>query len=920
MSTVANAPVDIALRDGSTLRLRPVRADDEPAILALLQALDADDRALRFFSAGANLRFAAHSAAAVDEAGRWGVVAVAADDTTVLGHGCAIRVAPGAPAAEVAFVVARELRGEGIATAMLALLAEHARSAGIEWLTAVVLPENHAMIEVFHESGLQPEVRVAAGELHLTMPAELGESARERYDLRDAEAAAAAVAHVLRPQSVAVVGASDRPGSVGGAVLHNLVEGGYSGRLHAVNRRGGTVGGLPAARSLGEIGEPLDLVVIAIPAVGVLDAARDCAAHGAHALVVLSDGFGEAGEEGRARQRELVEICRRAGMRLVGPNCLGVLNTDPAIRLDATFAPTQPPPGHVAFLSQSGALGIAVIDTARELGIGLSSFVSVGDKADLSGNDFLAFWERDPDTDVVLLYLESFGNPRKFSRVARRVARSKPIVAVKGGRSSAGAAAAGSHTGALLAGSDATVQALFRQAGVIPTDTLGELFDVAALLATQPAPRGRRVGIVTNGGGLGILCADACAAAGLDVVALSQPLRQRLGDGLRAGAAVRNPIDLLAAAAPDDFERTIAQLGASGEVDAVIALYVPPMVSEPAEVASAIARGAGAAGVPVAAVLTMAAAPTESLAGLLPVYRFPENAVRAVARAAGYGVWLERESGAGAACPPGASPALDTRQAPGARPAPDAASAPDAGRAAAAIARGLARGPGWLAPEEVAELLDAYGIARAPQRVVASARAAGEAARALGGTVALKAVADGLVHRTDAGAVQIGLRSPTAVVRAARTMRRRLADAGLDVRGFVVQAMAEPGVELLAGVVADPVFGPVVACAAGGTTAELQADSAVRLTPLSADQAGEMLRELRCFGLLDGYRGAPRCDVESVERLLVRLGALADAHPEIAELECNPLIAAPDGAVVVDARVRIAPAPARLPQPALRRP
>lgn len=890
---VASGVVDIALRDGSTLRLRPVGPADEPALLHLLAGLDVDDRMLRFFSAAADVKAAARDAARVAE-DRWGFVAVAGDDQTVLAHGCAVREAPGSDAAEVAFVVARELRGEGVATALLAVLAERARAAGVARLTAVVLPENHAMIDVFRESGLQPQVGAAAGELHVTMPSELGVEARERFDLRDAEAAAAAVAHVLRPSSVAVIGASDRAGSVGGAVLRNLLGGSYTGRLHAVNQRGGTIAGLPAVRSLTAVGEPVEMVVIAIPAAAVLEAARDCAAHGVRAIVVLSDGFGEAGQEGRARQRELVELCRRAGMRLVGPNCLGVLNTDPAVRLDATFAPTQPPAGHVAFLSQSGALGIAVIDTAQELGVGLSSFVSVGDKADLSGNDFLAFWERDPDTDVVLLYLESFGNPRKFSRVARRVARRKPIVAVKGGRSAAGAAAAGSHTGALLAGSDATVQALFRQAGVIPTDTLGELFDVAALLATQPAPHGPRVGIVTNGGGLGILCADACAAAQLDVVALPGTLQDRLADGMRAGAALRNPIDLLAAATPEQFERAIAQLGCSGAVDAVIAIYVPPMVSEPGEVARAIVRGAGSAGVPVATVMTMADPPREPLAGVLPVYRFPENAARAVARAAAYGAWLQQADD-----PPQALPV-------------------DGDRAAATIAQALTRGPGWLLPDEVAQLLDAYGIARPPQRLAHSAREAGAAAHALGGPVALKAIADGLVHRTDAGAVATRLRTPTAVVREARAMGRRLAAVGIAVRGFVVQAMADDGVELLAGVVADPTFGPVVACAAGGTTAELLDDSAVRLTPLGPSQAGALVRSLRCFSLLSGFRGSPRCDVAAAEQLLMRLAALADAHPEIAELECNPVIASPSGAVVVDARVRVHAPPARLPEPALR--
>jgi acyl-CoA synthetase (NDP forming) len=695
---------------------------------------------------------------------------------------------------------------------------------------------------------------------------------------------------------VAVLGASDRAGSVGGAVLRNIVEAGFTGAVHAVNRRRPLVAGVQAVASIDEI-EAVELVVVAIPADAVVAAAEDCARRGARAIVVISDGFGEAGEEGRRRQRDLVTVCRRNGMRLVGPNCLGVMSTDPHIRLDASFAPRRPPPGRVAFLSQSGALAIAAADTARERELGLSSFVSVGNKADLSGNDFLAYWEGDPRTAVVLLYLESFGNPRKFARVARRVARTKPIAVVKGGRSAAGLQAAGSHTGALLAGSDATVQALFEQAGVIPTDTLGELFDVATLLADQPAPAGPRVGIVTNGGGLGILCADACAAAGLDVAALPEAVQRDLGATVAAGAGLRNPIDLLAAATPAQFEATVAALGASGSVDAVIAIYVPPMISDPGDVAAAILRGAGRAGVPVAAVLAMADPPRDARAGdgvRVPCFRLPENAAGAVARAARYGAWR-------------AGPPDD-----------DAGIEGEAGVAAAIVAGALARGPGWLEPEETAALLDAYGIARVVQRTVPSVRAAAAAAREIGFPVALKAVAPGLVHRTDAGAVQIGLRSAAAIAREGAAMRARLARSGIRVTGFVVQAMAPIGVEMLAGVVADPTFGPVVACAAGGTSVELLGDSAIRLTPLGRRRAGEMVRSLRTFPLLDGYRGAPRCDSEALVDLLVRLGALAEAHPEVAEIECNPVMVHPGGAVAVDARARVQQSPPRLPEPALR--
>ncbi len=496
-----------------------------------------------------------------------------------------------------------------------------------------------------------------------------------------------------------------------------------------------------------------------------------------------------------------------------------------------------------------------------------------------------------------MLYLESFGNPRRFARVARRVAASKPIVAVKGGRSAAGLRAAGSHTGAMLAGSSATVDALMGQAGVIATDTLEELFDVGALLAHQPPPAGPRVGVVTNGGGLGILCADACAAAGLEVVALPEATIAELRPRVPAGAALANPIDLLAAASPDAFAAAIEVLGASAAVDAIIAIYVPPMVSDPLEVALAIRRAAQSTELPVAAVFAMAQPPQEALAGGggegLAVFRFPEQAARAVGRAARYGAWRRQEADP--------APHLDA----------------DREAAAGAVAQALARGGGWLAPAEVAALLDAYGIARPAERIAHSARAAGRAAATLGGPVALKAIAPGLVHRSDVGAVVTGLRGERAVTRAAMQMRARLRDAGHDVTGFLVQAMTA-GVELLAGVVSDPLFGPVVVAAAGGTASEILGDRSVRLTPLGPRAASEMLRELRSFPLLDGFRGAARCDVAAAEQVLVRLAALADAHPQIAEIECNPLLVSPAGAVAVDARVRVSEPAPRAPEPSLR--
>jgi acyl-CoA synthetase (NDP forming)/GNAT superfamily N-acetyltransferase len=882
--------VDVALRDGRSIRVRPVRSDDEEALQEFLELLSDDARTFRFFSPAVDLRAAARNAVDVDYAGLYGLVAVAADDRTVLAH--AMYVVTTWPEAEVAFVVADSLHGQGIATIMLAHLAQAAQTAGVERFVAHVLPSNHRMVGVFRQSGLDARVRAEPGELMISMPTELSDDAWQRYDERESIAAGAAVEAVLRPRSVAVVGASERPGSVGGAVLGNLAAGGFTGVLHAVHPDAERVRGIRAHRRVLDIPGEVDLAVIATPADVVADVAHDCAAKGVRALVVISAGFGESGENGRRRERELLAICRGSGMRLVGPNCLGVINTDPAVRLNATFAPGQPPPGRVAFLSQSGALGIAVIDAAGELGVGLSSFASVGDKADLSGNDFLAYWEHDPGTDLVLLYLESFGNPRKFARVARRVAARKPIIAVKGGRSRAGARAAGSHTGALLAASDATVDALFTQAGVMRTETLGELFDVAALLATQSPPAGPRVGIVTNGGGLGILCADACVAAGLEVPETAAMVGEHLLGALSPQASVGNPVDLLAAASPAEFAAAIDALGRSGAVDALIVLYVPPLVTDPEPIAAAVRDAAARSPLPVAAVFAMHDRP--AAAAGVPCFRFPEDAARAVACAARYGTWRAR--------PASVVPALQA----------------DDASAAAILAEALARGHGWLDPDEAAALLDCYGIPQPRRRVVPDGDAAADTAREWGAPVALKAIAPGLVHRTEARAVVVGLPTPRAVLRAAKAMERHLRLAGVGPTGFLVQEMAAPGVEVLVGVTVDAMFGPVVAVAAGGAATELLRDTAVRLTPLTERDAHEMVRELRTFPLLEGFRGAPRCDVPAIEDVLLRLGALAEAHHEIVEMEANPLIVGPGGAFAVDVRVRVEHIVPTRPEPSLR--
>jgi acetyl coenzyme A synthetase (ADP forming)-like protein len=888
--------VDVGLRDGSSIHIRPVREADRTAIRGFFEGLSSDSLCLRFFGAP-SLDWVTDWSVDVDYADRYALVATAGQAQTIVAHGAYIRI--DADRAEVAFVVADAWQRRGIATIMIAHLASVAEHHGISVFTAGVMPGNHRMIGVFRDSGFPVDVRSTRDTIEIEFPTSLSEDARRRFDDRERTAAIAAVDGFLRPRSVAVIGASRRRGVVGGEILGNIVRGGFAGPVYAVNRQPGRVHGLPAYASIGEVPEPVDLAVVAVPAAAVNDVARECGVAGVRGLLVISAGFAEAGPDGSERQRELLAVCREAGMRLIGPNCLGLLNTADDVRLDATFAAHAPPAGNVGFFSQSGGLGIAMIEAAERLGIGISSFVSVGNKADVSGNDLLEYWEEDPATDVVLLYLESFGNPRRFARIARRVGARKPIIVVKSGRSAAGARATSSHTGALISASDVTVDALFRQAGVVRADTMHELFDVAALLSSQPVPRGERVAVVTNGGGPGILCADACQASGLDVVELTADVRRELAGFLAPEASLGNPIDMIATASALDYRRVLEVLVAHRACDAIIAIFVAPLVTAAADVAREITLAAGGMGAVTLASVFMGGAdamraPAGERRARVPVFAFPEDAARAVTHAVEHGRWRRRPTG-------------DVSTPAGCRP----------DEAASIIARALADGAGWLGPRDVGRLLDCYGLPLITARIVAGADAAAAAAAELGGPVALKAVAPGLVHKTDAGAVVLGLEGADAVRAGAGRIERAVASAGHRLDGLVVQPMAAAGVELLVGVVHDERFGPVIACGAGGTSVELLRDIAVRLAPLSDLDAAEMLRSLRTFPLLDGYRGAARCDLGAIEDVLRRVSALVEAHAEIAEIDANPVVAGADGALILDARIRVHPARASRPLAAL---
>ncbi|HEX2154525.1 MAG TPA: GNAT family N-acetyltransferase [Acidimicrobiia bacterium] len=883
---------DVVLRDGSGISIRPIRSDDDHRIVDLFGRLGQESRYFRFFRVKNTLdpeeiRYFT----TVDYDDRFALVAV--DDDAIIGVGRYDTMEDDPSIAEVAFAVADDHQGRGIGTELLLLLTSYARSHGVKQFRAFVLPENRQMMRVFRNSGFELSRTMEEGIYTVDFPVEESEGTRAAWGERERRAVTASLGPIFVPRSVAVIGASTDPASIGNRLFRNLLRDGFTGPLYPVNPNARVVNSVRAYPTINDIPDDVDLAFIVVPASIVLEVVRQCCEKGVRGIVVISAGFSEGGEEGAARERELVSIVRRAGVRMVGPNCLGLINTDAAVSMNGTFSPVSPPKGNIAMSSQSGALGIAVLDYAREAGIGLSHFVSVGNKADVSGNDLLLAWEEDPTVDVILLYLESFGNPTKFSRIARRIARRKPIVAVKSGRTQAGSRAASSHTGA-LASSDVAVGALFRQAGVIRVDTIEELFGVGSLLADQPIPGGRRVGIVTNAGGPGILAADALEANGLELPALTDGVQEKMRQELPAEAATSNPVDLIASAGPHEFNHATAVLIESGEVDAVVVIHVEVEVgvSEPVAQALRECQDAHMGDVTLMTVFMGGESAAAFLAGgdeasrTIPTYQFPEQAALALSRAVGYGRWRRRD--------PGAIPVLQ---------------GVEEGKARKVIEPALRRlgdDGGWLEADEVTDMLEAVGLRVPVTKVVESEEAAVAAASEIGRSV-LKVISPSALHKSDVGGVVLDVSGDEAV----REAYRQVTGAVPDPEGVLVQSFVPAGHEVLIGSTDDPSFGPLIVFGLGGVTVELLGDVAFRIHPLTDADASEMVRSVKGYPLLEGYRNMPEGDVTALEEALLRVSALVSAAPEIVEMDLNPVkvLAPGEGVIVVDARIRVEPLP-----------
>ncbi len=856
------------LLDGGAARLRPIRPDDAEPLVEFYSRVSPESKYLRFFAPYPSLsQREVRRFTNVDHRDR--VAFVVTIGPAMIAVGRYDRVAD--DDAEVAFLVEDAHQGRGAAQLLLEHLAQAGRETGVSRFVAEVLPDNIRMIQTFRDAGYQVASGIEEGVLRLEFPIRATDTAVGVMRSREHRAEARSMERFFVAHGVAIIGASRRQDTIGATLVRNLVLGGYSGRVYAVNPAADAVAGMPAYTSVQEIPDTVDLAIVAVPAEAVQDVVLDCAAKGVHGLIVISSGFAETGEEGRKRQRRLVGLSRSYGLRLVGPNCLGVINTAADISLNASLSPVLPPRGRVGFFCQSGALGVAILETVVRRGLGISTFVSAGNRADVSGNDLLQYWEEDDATEVVLLYLESIGNPRKFSRIARRVGRVKPVVAVKSGRTTQGVPVG--HSVRATVAPQAAVDAMFRQAGVVQVDTLDEMFDVAQLLAHQPLPLGPRVAVVGNSDALGLLAADAASASGL---------------------VIEKSVALGHEASAEDFEQALDDAIDSPSVDAVVAVFIPPLNTTGEQVANVLAAVGEQSEKPIVSTFLGAEGVPELLRvpdlagsagrGSVPSYPAPESAVRALARVVAYSQWVNR--------PQGAVTVLD---------------GVDASAARSLVSRLLAGSSQEcdLGDADLRALLGAYGIELAPLARITSLDEAITAAESFGWDVVLKATGTHLRQRPDLAHVWRNI-DHAADMTAAWNNLNRLIDEP-ERADFVVQPMARPGIPVTIGGMEDALFGPIVSFGMAGTPTELLGDVSYRIPPLTDSDAEDLVRDVRAAPLFFGYRGSEAVDVAAVERLIRRVAQLKDDLPQVQAVELGLVLAGADGAKVLRASARVAP-------------
>ncbi len=882
--------IRVILRDGQSLKVRPITYADKEKLKDLFYRLSPQTRYLRFgymksYISDQELDY--FTASNPPDTYAYVALTGEGEEERIVGVGRWF-LSPDGRTAEIAFVVEDTIQVRGIGTALLEQLAEAAAKYRIKRFIARVLPENTRMLEVFEDSGFAITKRIYEGAYELIFNLEEQEEYSNRQAFREHIARSAGVRRIFYPKSVAVIGASRDPERVGGKVFRNLLFAGFSGVIFPVNPKTTSVGGVLSYPTVEHVPGDVDLAVIIVPAAQVLEVIDQCARKGVIAVIVISAGFGEAGPEGIERQRFLREKALAYGMRVIGPNCLGIINTDPETSLNAAMAGLMPPRGSVSISSHSGALGIALLDYVKSNNLGIAHFASIGNRIDISSNDLLEFWEDDDNTRVILLYLETFGNPRRFSRLARRLTRKKPIIAVKAGRSEVGGKAATSHTGA-LAGSDIAVDVLFRQAGVIRVNTIEEMFNVAKNLAHQPLPKGPRLAVLTNAGGPGVLAVDAAISCGLSVPPLSEETREKLAQFLPKEASLSNPVDMIASATGEQFGRALAVILEDPSIDAAIVINIP--VRPYQEVASGIQKEmAGYAGEKtVIACFMMSGTNTIEIRispdRLVPVYMFPEDAVQAFLHSYTYSRYRTLKAGIVPVFPEAAESKARKYLEPSA----------------------VLKNGGWLPPETALGLLKEYGIQAAETKTALSAEEAGKVALEIGFPVVMKLRSTTITHKTDVHGVLIGLQSLDEVMQGYKEMKTRLEAAGQvgQMEGVILQPLVKGGEEVILGMSFDPVFGPLVMVGLGGIHVELMKDVAFSIHPLTDLDPDYMFSQLKGLPLLKGWRGSTPKDLDALREVLLRFSALIEDLPEIASVEINPLMVFDQGkgTMALDARI-----------------
>ena len=888
--------VRVVLKDGSVILFRPIKKDDAAEWLNFYHRLSSRSKYLRFQRSAPNMSMEdALRFCTVDYVNQFAFVAEAIEEHQkhIVAIGRYARLPAIPKTAEIAFVMLDSYQEKGIGTKFIEWLATVARKNEIDTFEAYVLPENMEMMSVFQGYGFHMKQILENNVYHITFPLTRTKEVVKAKDERASQATLRSLDHILKPHSVAVIGASNRVGTIGQLVFQSMIQSGFNGVVYPINANNDAIMSVKAYRSVLSVPGEVDLAIVAVPASQVLSVVDECGQKKVKGIIVISDGFREKNEEGAALEREMVDLAFGYGMRIVGPNCMGLINTDPHVKLNATFALTNPAHGNISFISQSGALGLGVLEYAKSMNIGFSNFISVGNRSDIASTDLLQYWEQDPATQVILLYLESFDNPDIFSRVSRRISAKKPILAIKGGSTPAGSRASRSHTGA-MATSDVISDALFREAGIVMVDSIGELFDSAILLANQPVPRGKNVAILTNGGGPGILAADACAHNGLTVPELSADTLSKIKSVIKRDIHISNPVDLTAGVSPEEFEAVLKILAADPGNDAILTIDVPPAGTNISSMENAISRASLTVRENGKSLLSCFLGISEAKGKIMeghfvPYYLFPEDATTALSNAVKYQELKTKETGS----------------------VPEFTDI-DRSRSRQIINEVLMSSPQrpiWIDNNSVNELFKCYGIHYADTLAAATAEEASAAAVKTGFPVVIKLNSSTITHKTDVGGVVLNVKSPEEVKTAFNQIKSNLAKLGREkeMQGVTVQRQVSEGVEVIVGVSTDRMLGHVMMFGLGGIYAELIKDTAIKLHPLTDIKAGELINSVKMSQLLKGYRGMTPYDTKSLEDLLLRISALVEDNPQITEMDLNPVKVQTDGQGywVVDARIMV---------------